>query len=233
MSVASSSDSGNFNNSKVEPFVDDAAEPAVRGFLHTPALTSGDALALTHGAGSNCGAPLLVAAAEAFANSGVAVLRFDLPYRQARPHGPPRPGDADRDREGIRRAIGLLDGMGMKRLFLGGHSYGGRQATMVAAEGVPRQVSALLLLSYPLHPPRKPLLLRTAHLPKIKTPAMFVHGSRDPFGTLEEMEAALKLIPARTKLFPVEGAGHDLRVGRAIGDLPGRVVRAFLEFASS
>src|SRR5205823_10394363 len=96
----------------------------------------------------------------------------------------------------------------------------------------PLPVSALLLLSYPLHPPRKPLQLRTAHLPKLATPAMFVHGSRDPFGALEEMEAALKLIPARTKLFPVEAAGHDLKVGRAIGDLPGRVVDAFLGFAS-
>jgi predicted alpha/beta-hydrolase family hydrolase len=68
----------------------------------------------------------------------------------------------------------------------------------------------LLLLSYPLHPPRKPDQLRTQHLPKLQTPALFVHGTRDPFGSIEEMKAALKLIRAKTLLLPVENAGHDL-----------------------
>src|SRR5713101_4158978 len=111
-------------------FLDDSEQPAVRGFLHSPENPSGDALAITHGAGSNCSAPLLVAVAEAFAAAGLTVLRFDLPYRQARPHGPPRPGDAKLDRDGIRRAATVLSRMGMKRVFLGGHSYGGRQSTM-------------------------------------------------------------------------------------------------------
>jgi predicted alpha/beta-hydrolase family hydrolase len=95
------------------------------------------------------------------------------------------------------------------RLFLGGHSYGGRQSSMLCAEER-NLVTALLLLSYPLHPPRKPEQQRTQHLPDLHTPALFVSGTRDPFGTTDELKQALKMIPAKTKLVAVEGAGHDL-----------------------
>jgi len=74
----------------------------------------------------------------------------------------------------------------------------------------PGLAEGLLLLSYPLHPPRKPEQLRTQHLPKLRTPALFVHGTRDPFGSPEEMERALSLIPAKNRLLLIEGAGHDL-----------------------
>jgi hypothetical protein len=98
-------------------------------------------------------------------------------------------------------------------LFLGGQSYGGRQATLLAAEE-PELVSALLLFSYPLHPPGKPDRLRTEHLPRLRIPALFVQGTTDPFGTIDELRAALALIPVPTRLLPIEGAGHDLRRGR-------------------
>ena len=146
----------------VREFDDVAAEPAIRGFLHDPALANGDTLVLTHGAGGNCQSKLLTAVAEAFAEIGLLVLRCDLPFRQARPHGPPFPAMAARDREGLGRAVNLLKEKTPGRIFLGGHSYGGRQATMLAAEHADL-VSGLLLLSYPLHPPRKPADLRTAH----------------------------------------------------------------------
>lgn len=188
----------------------------IRGWLHEPAASATgathDGLAITHGAGSNCEAPLLVAIADAFATLGLYVLRFDLPYRQQRPHGPPFPAQSARDREGIRRAMEALREVAASsgvRVFLGGHSYGGRQATMAAAED-PRIADALLLLSYPLHPPRKPQELRTAHFPKLETPALFVHGTRDPFGSIDEMRAALPAIPARHELAEVEGAPHGL-----------------------
>jgi len=164
---------------------------------------------LTHGAGSNSRAPLLVALAEAFAAAGVTVLRCDLPYRQSRSYGPPGPGDAARDREGLKNAVAALRKLVPGRIFLGGHSYGGRQATMLCADQ-PGLVEGLLLLSYPLHPPRKPDQLRIQHLPKLQTPALFVQGTRDPFGAPEEIESALSLIPAKTQLLLVEGAGHDL-----------------------
>jgi predicted alpha/beta-hydrolase family hydrolase len=192
-------------------------DPFVRGLLHRPANPNGDGLVLTHGAGSNCQAPLLVALAETFAEAGFVVLRCDLPYRQDRPYGPPGPGDAKRDRAGLRNAVGVLKNLGCGRVFLGGHSYGGRQASMLCAELAEESpekaaelAAGLLLLSYPLHPPRKPEQLRTQHFFHLRTPTLFVEGTRDPFGSIAEIEQALKLIPAKTKLLPVEGAGHDL-----------------------
>jgi predicted alpha/beta-hydrolase family hydrolase len=188
---------------------DSTVDPHIRGFLHVPETPNQNGLVLTHGAGANAQAPLLIALAEAFAAAGFTVLRCNLPYRQARPFGPPGPGDAARDRAGLKNAISKLRGLISGRLFLGGHSYGGRQSSMLCAED-PGLVSALLLLSYPLHPPRKPEQQRTQHLPDLRTPTLFVEGTRDPFGSIAEMERALKMIPAKTKLMVVEGAGHDL-----------------------
>jgi len=182
----------------------------VHGVLHRPNRQAGDALALTHGAGSNCHAPLLVRLARDFAEAGCLVLRYDLPFRQQRPKGPPFPAAAERDREGVVRAVDALRRLASGRVFAGGHSYGGRQAAMAASER-PALADALLLLSYPLHPPAKPDQKRTAFFPDLRTPALFVHGSEDPFGALEELREALALIPARTGLLAVEGAAHDLR----------------------
>jgi predicted alpha/beta-hydrolase family hydrolase len=182
-----------------------------------------ESLILTHGAGSNRNAPLLVALANALDASGTYVLRYDLPYRQERPHGPPRPADAARDREGLRAEILKIRENRTGRLWLGGHSYGGRQASILAAE-TPGLVDGLLLLSYPLHPPRKPAQLRTAHFPKLQTAAFFVHGSRDPFASLEELQQAIALIPAETRLIELEGAGHEL--GRDYAGLAERIVSA-------
>ena len=208
----------------MRPYAEGSRSPAVRGFWHDAVGDPQGVLVLTHGAGSNAAAPLLIAVAEAFAQAGYGVLRCDLPFRQLRPHGPPFPAHAANDRAGLENAVLAVHGQG--RIFLGGHSYGGRQASMLAAEK-PGLADGLLLLSYPLHPPRKPAELRTAHFPSLRTPALFVHGTRDPFGTEEEMAQALKLIPARTELMAVPGAGHDLRrldpanlAGQLAGVLP-------------
>jgi uncharacterized protein len=186
-----------------------ALDPPVRGFLHRPETASGDALILTHGAGGNAQAPLLRALAETFAAAGFIVLRCDLPFRQVRSFGPPGPGDAARDRTGLKNAVAEMKKLVTGKVFLGGHSYGGRQASMLCAEE-PDLVSALLLLSYPLHPPRRPEQQRTQHLPDLRTPTLFVQGTRDPFGSIEEVQRAIKMIPAKTKLLTIEGVGHDL-----------------------
>jgi uncharacterized protein len=193
----------------VSPFIDRNIVPPIRGFIHAPEAPNGSALVLTHGAGSNAQAPLLIALAETFCASGFTVLRCDLPYRQVRGFGPPGPADAARDRAGLKNAIAAMRKIVSGNIFLGGHSYGGRQSSMLCAEE-PDLVAGLLLLSYPLHPPRKPEQQRTQHLPDLRTPTLFVHGTRDPFGSIAEIEQALKMIPARTKLVPIEGAGHDL-----------------------
>jgi hypothetical protein len=94
-------------------------------------------------------------------------------------------------------------------------------------------VDRLLLLSYPLHPPRRASELRTGHFPDLETPSLFVHGTRDGFGSIGEMEAALKLIPARTELLPITGAGHELMTKGNRDELPKIVVEAFQLFATT
>src|SRR5260221_8794341 len=110
-------------------FSDDSLNPAVRGLLHSPANANGDALILTHGAGSNCTAPLLVALSETFAAHGYVVLRCDLPFRQERRTGPPFPGNAERDRAGLRNAVEVFRKIVAGRHILWRHSSGGREAT--------------------------------------------------------------------------------------------------------
>ena len=193
-----------------EPFSDSTDKDApVRGYLHSASNLAADRLILTHGAGANCQTPLLIALADAFCLEGLSVLRCDLPFRQSRPHGPPPRGAAERDQQGLRAAAAALRRMGAGRIFLGGHSYGGRQASILAA-GDPQVAVALLLLSFPLHPPKQPAKLRSGHFSSLRVPAFFVHGIRDGFGTISEIETALQLIPARTQLLPIAGAGHEL-----------------------
>lgn len=194
----------------IEPFEASEAEGTVRGVLHTPSVATGDGVVLAHGAGSNRESPVLRAVATAFAERGIAALRIDLPFRQARPKGPPSPAWASRDRDGVRRALDALARRCPGRLLLGGHSYGGRQASMLLAEA-PELARALLLLGYPLHPPGRPERRRTEHLVTLRTPTVFVHGTRDPFGRVDEIDQARALVPAPTRLLIVRGAGHDLR----------------------
>src|SRR2546430_6105248 len=102
----------------------------VRGFLHRPNAAAERGLVLTHGAGGNCRAPLLVAAAEAFSAAGFAVLRCDLPFRQRRSSGPPSRASAAADRAGLQEAVTAMRGIVPGRIFLGGQSYSGRQGTL-------------------------------------------------------------------------------------------------------
>jgi hypothetical protein len=214
----------------VEPFSNNAsAEAPVLGFLHRAEDSGRGFLVLTHGAGGNSKAPLLVALAEKFAAAGVSTLRCDLPFRQRRPSGPPSPSDAKRDQDGLRRAVELMKQQFQGRTYLGGVSYGGRQASMLVASE-PALVEGLLLLSYPLHPPGRPAQLRTAHFSSLKVPTLFVSGTRDAFGSTEELQAAIKLIPAPTKVVSVEGAGHGLLQKSNRDQLPQTIVQEFEAF---
>ncbi len=203
-------------------------ESLTTGFLHSPDEPTGAGLVLTHGAGGDCQAPLLVSVAEVFSTIGFTVLRCNLQFRQQKLFGPPFPAQAAEDRHGLRDAVAAMRRMITGPLFLGGHSYGGRQASILASEE-PAIASSLLLLSYPLHPPNKPQQLRTAHFANLRIPVLFVHGAKDPFGTGDEIRSALELIPAPTHLSIVERAGHDLVRGNF--DIAGRVVEPFREIA--
>jgi hypothetical protein len=167
-------------------------------------------IVLTHGAGTNADSPLLKLLAAAFEAAGWRAVRYNLPYRQQRPTGPPFPAQAAADRAGLAQAVAEMRAAVDGKIAIGGHSYGGRQASMLAAEqsGL---IDALLLLSYPLHPPRKPEQMRAAHFPNWRTPALFVHGTRDPFASIEELRTAIAAIPAATRVLPLEKAGHELK----------------------
>lgn len=217
-------------NLAAESFVDAPdGEAPVRGYLHRARHAGSGFIVLTHGAGGNCNAPLLIALATKFAEAGLTALRCDLPFRQRRPNGPPSPSDAKHDQAGLRRAVMLMREKFAGLTYLGGVSYGGRQASMlVAAE--PTLVDGLLLLSYPLHPPGRPAQLRTAHFPSLQVPTLFVSGTRDAFGSVEELEGAIELIPAPKMLIPIEGAGHGLLQKSNRDQLPADIVQNFTEF---
>ena len=96
------------------------------------------------------------------------------------------------------------------------------------AAAQPDIVEHLLLLSYPLHPPQRPAELRTGHFPNLRTPALFVHGTHDGFGSTDELKAALKLIPARTNLLSITDAGHELMTKKNRDQVLSLVVDAFM-----
>jgi hypothetical protein len=179
---------------------------------------------LTHGAGGNRDSALLQRVCDEWARQGWLAVRYNLPYRRRRPKGPPS-GSAATDRSGIVEAIELCRSLADGPLIAGGHSYGGRQTSMVvAARQAP--VDLLTLFSYPVHPPGKPERPRTEHLPDITVPTVFTHGTSDPFGTPDELHAAAALIAAPTAVVEITGARHDL--GSKTLDVAGLAVAAAL-----
>lgn len=174
--------------------------------IHDPDGDVRATLILAHGAGGNRDAAMLRLLGEELATRGVRTVRIDLPYRRLRPKGPPSPSGQPADRAAFAEAAKFLEVEGP--VIWGGHSYGGRMASMAIAEG-PDRPNLLLLSSYPLHPPGRPEKARTAHLPDIAIPTVFVHGKRDPFATPEELAAAAELVAGPTTIVEVSAA-HDL-----------------------
>src|SRR5690348_2479987 len=181
----------------------------IAGVAHEPDGAAEGVVVLTHGAGGNRDAVLLQQICDEWAGRGWLAVRYNLPYRRRRPTGPPS-GSAAADRAGIVEAITVCRGLADGPLIAGGHSYGGRQTSMVvAADEAP--VDVLTLFSYPVHPPGKPERPRTEHLPDITVPTVFTHGTSDPFGTPDEVRAAAALIAAPVEVVEIAGARHDLR----------------------
>lgn len=184
----------------------------IAGVAHEPNGTPSGVVALTHGAGGSRESVLLQQICDEWARRGWLALRYNLPYRRRRPKGPPS-GSGATDRAGIVEAITLARGLADGPLIAGGHSYGGRQTSMVVAAGLGNSavpVDLLSLFSYPVHPPGKPERARTEHLQTIAVPTVFTHGSSDPFGTLDEVRDAAALIAVPTAVVEVTGARHDL-----------------------
>lgn len=179
----------------------------IAGVPHEPEGTPTGVVALTHGAGGSRESPMLKALCDEWARRGWLAVRYNLPYRQRRPKGPPS-GSSTTDIAGIVEAVATIRALVDGPVIAGGHSYGGRLTSMAVADGL--ELDVLTLFSYPLHPPGKPERARTEHLPRIAVPTVFTHGAADPFGTLDEMRPAVALVPAATDIVEVTGARHDL-----------------------
>ena len=203
----------------------------IAGVAHEPDGPASGVVVLTHGAGGSRESPLLQQVCDEWARRGWLAVRYNLPYRRRRPTGPPS-GSAATDRAGIVEAVTLSPGLADGPLIVGGHSYGGRQTSMVVAsrEALPIRVDVLALFSYPVHPPGKPERPRTEHLPDIAVPTVFTHGTSDPFGTLDELRGAAALISAPTEVVEITGARHDLRSKTV--DVPALAVEAALRLLS-
>jgi predicted alpha/beta-hydrolase family hydrolase len=200
----------------------------IAGAAHQPDGAALGVVVLTHGAGGDRESPLLQQVCDEWARRGWLAVRYNLPYRRRRPKGPPS-GSAAADRAGIVEAITVCRGLSGGPLIAGGHSYGGRQASMVVASG-DAPVDVLTLFSYPVHPPGKPERPRTEHLPDIRVPTVFTHGTSDPFGTPGEVRNAAGMIAAPTEVVEIAGARHDLRSKTL--DVPALAVEAALRLIS-
>lgn len=164
------------------------------------------ALLLTPGAGADRNQRTLVAIERAVAP--LPCERVDFPYRIRGSRMPDKPEVAVAHLVEQAAAVTARTGIRPERLVLGGRSYGGRMCSMAVAQGLP--AAALVLLSYPLHPPGKPERLRTEHFPAIEVPVLVVSGSGDPFGTPVEFDRELAAIPGPVTTVRLPG-GHDPR----------------------
>ncbi len=165
-------------------------------------------LVLTPGASAGRDQPALVAIDQAATQLGMAVERVEFPGRAA---GQRRPDPPDVCIRTVRNAASeLADRLQVPTtgVAIGGRSMGGRMCSMAVAEGL--EVAALVLVSYPLHPPGRPDRLRTAHFPDLDLPCLFVSGRRDAFGTPAELEEETAAIPGAVTLVFMDG-DHSLR----------------------
>ena len=164
---------------------------------------------LAPGAGADRDQAALVAIDNALSRAGVTVQRMDFPYRKAGRRAPDRPPVLLRAVVEEAEALAVAAGCPASALALGGRSMGGRICSIAVAEGLP--AAALLLISYPLHPPGKPEQLRTEHFPRLSLPCLFVSGTRDAFGAPAELTAATAAIPGPVTHHWIEGKDHGLR----------------------
>jgi len=166
-------------------------------------------LLLTPGAGAGSDQPALVAIDRAVTDVGVTVARVDFPYRRAGRRRPDPPAVLERTVQEEADALAHRLGVDTGALLLGGRSMGGRICSQVVAAGLP--AAGLVLVSYPLHPPGRADRPRTAHLDQLRVPCLFVSGTRDAFGSPDELEAATAAIAGPVTHAWIEGGDHGLR----------------------
>jgi len=170
----------------------------------------GPALVVGHGAGAGMDHPFIVGFCEAVADEGIAALRFNFPYMEA---GRRTPDQAKNAIGAFRSAYETAtERSGGRPVLGGGKSYGGRIASMAAAEGMP--AAALVFLGYPLHAPGKTEQIRDTHLYDLTTPMLFLHGTKDPFAEPKELAKVIRRLGDRATLVDFDGAGHSFERSR-------------------
>jgi predicted alpha/beta-hydrolase family hydrolase len=196
------------------------------GFLVDGPAGTAVTLVLAHGAGAPMDSPFMETAAKGLAARGIRVVRFEFSYMRARRAGT-RKGP-DRESELRRSWLETIEAVrgegGVGPLVIGGKSLGGRIASLIADEA---GVDGLVCLGYPFHPPGQPGKLRTAHLASLKTPALFLQGTRDPFGTKEDV-ARYDLSPA-IRLVWIEDGDHSFRPRKSSGRTEGGNMQAAID----
>jgi predicted alpha/beta-hydrolase family hydrolase len=191
---------------------------SVTGLLYVAAKTNRQnvTVILGHGAGANQLSGFMRWFAANLAERGLDVVTFNFLYTE---QGRKIPDPAPRLESCYRAVIdAVVKNKKLKgnRLVIGGKSMGGRIASQVAASQ-PTDIDGLVFLGYPLHPPGRPDKLRSEHLPKIKAPMLFVQGSRDAFGTKEEIEALIKMLKLPAELYAIEGGDHSFKIPKSAG----------------
>jgi predicted alpha/beta-hydrolase family hydrolase len=204
---------------------------AVTALVYRSAEPSLDAaLILAHGAGAGQRSAFMAGFAAALAASGIDTVTFDFPYMQERRRIPDRAPVLESCYRRVVAAVVDRLPSAQRALFIGGKSMGGRIATQIAAESVARpsegrpddvarpfkgRLRGIVLLGYPLHPPGRPEQRRDKHLPLIDCPLLFVQGSRDTFGTPQELEPVLRSLKHQATLHVVDGGDHSFKVRQA------------------
>lgn len=184
-------------------------------------------LVLAHGAGGDMGDRVLLGVSKALEPDDVAVLRFNFPYREAGRRAPGSQPEA----EACYRSIADFARRSGVPLYLGGKSYGGRMATHIVADGY--HADGLVLLSYPLHPPGRYDKLRDEHLGRIRSPMLFVQGTRDTFARPDLLENTIASLPNAIHV-AVQDADHGLKARHRKPDVVvGEIAAAIRTFTAN
>jgi len=185
---------------------------ATTALVYASATPAAAALILGHGAGAGQHHAFMVEFAQALSALGLDVVTFNFLYTEQKRRMPDRaPVLEDCYRAVIDAVRDRLDSA-KRALFIGGKSMGGRISTQVAAADAQLPLAGLVLLGYPLHPPAQPTKLRDAHLPLVRRPMLFVQGSRDTFGTPDELAPILARLTPAPVLYTVAGGDHSFKV---------------------
>lgn len=179
------------------------------------APASGGAFILAHGAGAGQRHPFMTAFARAVAALGFDTVTFNFPYTEQGRKLPDRAPVLEACYAAVIRDTRQRLASATRCLFIGGKSMGGRMATQLAASDTTLPVAGLVLLGYPLHPPGNPAKRRDAHLPAVKRPMLVIQGSRDTFGTPDELHPVFDPLTPPCTIHVIEGGDHSFKVARA------------------